>query len=219
MFLTISILSREQLEPMLRLCRSLELPLNLALYGRGTASRSVLDLLGIASRERRVVLSVTTEEKASALIAQMRRQLYLDTPGGGIVLSIPIKSVGGGRTLSHFTGGAPLPQPPQAAYDYELILAIANAGYTDAVMDAAREAGAAGGTILHGKGTGSAETEKFFGLSLAQEKELILIVARAGEKAAIMQSVLSQAGPGTDAGTIVFSLPVSEVAGFSLLDK
>lgn len=219
MNLTISILSREQLEPMLRLCRSLELPLNLALYGRGTASRSVLDLLGIASRERRVVLSVTNEEKTAELIRQMRRQLYLDTPGGGIVLTIPMKSVGGGRTLAYLSGGAQPSQPPKGEYDYELILAIANAGYTDSVMDAARSAGAAGGTILHGKGTGSAETEKFFGLSIAQEKELILIVARSDEKAAIMQAILTQAGPGTDAGAISFSLPVGDVAGFSLLDK
>ena len=219
MNLTVSILSREQLEPMLTLCRSLDVPLNLALYGRGTASRSVLDLLGIVSRERRVVLSVTTEEKTGVLIEAMRRQLYLDTPGGGIAVVVPIKSVGGGRTLSYLRGDAPPTQPPAAEFDYELVLAIANAGYTDAVMDAARSVGAAGGTILHGKGTGNAKSEKFFGLSLAQEKELILIVARAGEKAAIMQAILEQAGPGSDAGAITFSLPVTDVAGFSLLDK
>ena len=219
MNLTISILSREQLEPMLDVCRTLAVPLNLVLHGRGTASRSVLDVLGIASREKRVVLSVTTEKKQAALIEQMRRRLYLDTPGGGIVVSVPMKSVGGGRTLSYLRGDAPLTPPPAAAFDYELVLAIANAGYTDSVMDAARTAGAAGGTILHGKGTGNAETEKFFGLSIAQEKELILIVARSGEKAAIMKAVLEQAGPGSDAGAITFSLPVTDVAGFSLLDK
>ena len=89
----------------------------------------------------------------------------------------------------------------------------------DAVMDAAREAGARGGTVLHGKGTGSKDAEKFFRVSIAQEKELILIVAKSDEKAAIMKSIVTNAGVNTEAGAVVISLPVSEVAGFGVLTK
>lgn len=215
----ISILNQSELGVMLAICQSLELPLSLVLHGRGTASRKTLDLLGIESRARRIVISVATEEKTAALIREQRRQLYIDAPGNGIVLAIPVKSVGGGRTLSYLSGGTSQSGTPSLSFEYELILAIANEGYTDSVMDAARSAGAAGGTILHGKGTGTAETEKFFHLSISQEKEMLLIVSRTSEKAAIMRAILEQAGPGTDAGAIVFSLPVSSVAGFSLLEK
>ena len=38
--------------------------------------------------------------------------------------------------------------------DYELLVAIANQGYIDTVMDAARSAKAGGGTVIHAKGTG-----------------------------------------------------------------
>ena len=120
--------------------------------------------------------------------------------------------------MSYFTGDQPLGAPPDLHVPYELILAIANEGHTDDVMDAARSAGAAGGTILHGKGTGSAAAEKFFGLTIAAEKELILIVSRAEEKAAIMKAILERTGPGTEAGAIVFSLPVTRTAGFSLIE-
>ena len=56
-------------------------------------------------------------------------------------------------------------------------------------------------------------------LTIAQEKEMILIVAAASQKAAIMQSILKKAGPDSKAGTIVFSLPTTQVAGFALLDN
>jgi len=102
---------------------------------------------------------------------------------------------------------------------YECILCIVNAGFTDNVMDAARAAGARGGTVLHGKGTGSKDAEKFFGVSIASEKEVIMIVAKSAEKTAIMKSIVNQAGVGTEAGAVVMSLPVSAVAGFGMLDN
>lgn len=60
---------------------------------------------------------------------------------------------------------------PDINFEYELILVIANEGHTDAVMDAARAAGAGGGTVIHAKGTGGMGTEKFFNVSIASEKK------------------------------------------------
>ena len=76
-----------------------------------------------------------------------------------------------------------------------------------------RGAGAGGGTVLHAKGTGGTRGEKFFSVSLADEKDMIYIIAHKDEKAAIMRSINEQAGPGTKAGAICFSLPISSVAG------
>jgi len=201
------------------ICDRLELPLRIELIGRGTATKNMLDLLGLSAREYHIIMTVADRERTAALIDEARRQLYIDAPGHGIIAATPIKSVGGGKTLSHLNGGKPAEGAPEINYNYEIILAIANEGYTDAVMDAAREAGARGGTVLHGKGTGSTDAAKFFGVSIATEKEVIMIVARSSEKAAIMKSIINKAGNGTDAGAVVMSLPVSAVAGFGLLDN
>lgn len=107
---------------------------------------------------------------------------------------------------------------PQQAYPYELIVAIANEGRTDLVMNAARAAGAAGGTVLHGKGTGGKAEKAFYNVSIADEKEVILIVSRSEQKTDIMRAIIENAGPGTAAGAIVFSLPVSEAAGFGMFE-
>ena len=204
----ISIIAPERLEILTDLCEGLGLPLTVTLHGRGTAVQSMLDLLGIESNERRVVL-----------IAAQKRRLHIGVPGHGIVIAVPIKSVGGGNTVAYLNGGRSPKYTPDLSCAYELIIAIANEGGTDAVMNAARAAGARGGTVLHGKGTGAKGAPKFYNISIAAEKEVILIVSAAGQKAEIMRSILRKAGPDSDAGAIVFSLPASAVAGFGLLEE
>ncbi len=215
----ISIVNPEMSARMSDIYTKLELPLCIELHGRGTATSSMLDLLGLSTREYHISMTIADRADTATLIDEVRRQLYIDAPGHGIMVATPIKSVGGKKTLAHLNKGKPTEGAPDLNYHYELILAIANEGYTDVVMDAAREAGARGGTVLHGKGTGSKDAEKFFSVSIASEKEVILIVAKSSEKAAIMQSIVNRAGVGTEAGAVAISLPVSAVAGFGMLDN
>jgi len=102
--------------------------------------------------------------------------------------------------------------------EYELIIAVANEGYADSIMDAARAAGAGGGTVVHAKGTGSKNPEKFFHVSLASEKEMVLIVSKKESKAKIMQEIIKKAGPDSEAAAFVFSMPVSDVVGLAFHD-
>lgn len=199
--------------------QTLELPLSIELIGRGTARKDVLDLLGLSTHEYHIFMTIADRESTQRLIDEARRNLYIDAPGQGIIVATPIKSVGGGKTLANLNAGRPTEGAPEINYNYEIVLAIANEGHTDTVMDAAREAGARGGTVLHGKGTGSKDAAKFFGVSIASEKEVIMIVAKSSEKAAIMKSIINKAGTQTDAGAVVMSLPVSAVAGFGVLDN
>ena len=99
---------------------------------------------------------------------------------------------------------------------YELIVVICNIGYNDMVMDAARAAGASGGTIIHARGTAKKETEDFLGISLATERDMVFIVTKADEKEQIMTSIMQNAGIDTKAGSLVFSLPVTATAGFKI---
>lgn len=216
----ISIINPDSLEDLSTICEELSLPLSVILHGHGTAVQSMLDLLGIESTEKRIVLSVADNAKTQALIAAEKRNLHIGVPGHGIVIAVPIKSIGGGKAVAYLNGDSKLEKrAPTLNYAYELIVAIACEGTTDLVMNAARAAGARGGTVLHGKGTGAKDAPKFYNISIADEKELVLIVSAAAKKAEIMQEILRKAGPGTPAGAIAFSLPTTEVAGFGLLDE
>lgn len=96
---------------------------------------------------------------------------------------------------------------------FDLIVTIVNRGFSDLVMDAARAAGASGGTILHGRGTGVHEAEEFFGIAIQPEKEIVLILTRTGERHAIMAAIAEGAGLNTQGKGLTFSLPVDEVSG------
>ena len=201
---------------MKNICEGLDLPIVLSLPCKGTATRSMLDLLGLATRSRRLFMTVANPQQTKELIEEQRKRMYIDAPGNGVTIGVPIKSVGGSKTLAFLSNGQNAKGAPTLNYEYELIMIIANQGATDQVMDAARSAGARGGTVIHGLGTGSRNAEKFFKVSIASEKEVILIVSAADQKAAIMKAILEQAGPDTKAGAIAFSLPVSEIAGFGI---
>jgi nitrogen regulatory protein PII len=215
----ISVINPNMAPKMNAIMQTLELPLAIDLLGRGTARKNVLDLLGLSTHEYHIIMTIADRERTARLIDEARRNLYIDAPGQGIIVATPIKSVGGGKTLANLNAGRPTEGAPEINYNYEIVLAIVNEGHTDTVMEAAREAGARGGTVLHGKGTGSKDAAKFFGVSIASEKEVIMIVAAASEKAAIMKSIINKAGTQTEAGAVVMSLPVSDVAGFGLLNN
>lgn len=211
----ITICNPKSLELLTEICSGLELDMTTVLHGRGTAVKSMLDILGIESSEKRILFTVADGAKTQKLIELAKERLYIGVPGHGMVVSVPIKSVGGGLTMAYLNGGDENAKyTPNINYSYELIVAVTNEGMTDTVMNAARSVGAAGGTVLHGKGTGDSGDERFLNVSIAKEKEIVLIVAKADKKADIMKAVIEKAGPSTEAGTIVFSLPVSDIAGF-----
>ena len=185
----------------------------LSMPGRGTATSEHLAIYGLDATEKYVISAVGNRSEVEGLIKSAKRKLFIDIPGNGVMLTVPLKSVAGGKTLAYLTDEQKTGGAPRMDFEHELIIVILNEGYSDFVMDAARAAGAGGGTVLHAKGTGGTRGEKFFSVSLADEKDMIYIIAHKDEKAAIMRSINEQAGPGSKAGAICFSLPISSVAG------
>jgi nitrogen regulatory protein PII len=96
---------------------------------------------------------------------------------------------------------------------YELIITVVNRGFADQVMDAARDAGAHGGTVLYARGTGIHEGQKFFGIRIEPEKEVVLIVVENIEKPGVMKAICKGAGLMTEGRGMSFSLPVDDVMG------
>jgi len=215
----ITIIPNDSLSSLLKICRELKLTISLSTLCRGTAEKKLLDLLGIEDNEKRLVMTVASEENTKKYFKELKRKIHIGIPGRGVAISVPIKSVGGGKTVAYLNSDNTIEKKaPSINYNYELIVVISNEGHTDSVMQAARSAGARGGTVIHGKGTGAKETQKFYNLSIASEKEVILILSSADNKAEIMKSVLVNAGPDSKAGSVVFSLPVNDIAGFGTLD-
>lgn len=96
---------------------------------------------------------------------------------------------------------------------FEVILCIVNSGFAEAAMDAAKQFGAKGGTVFHGRGTVSKEAEKFFNITIQPEKEIVMILVSSSIKDNILQALYTAVGTGTAAQGIAFTLPVDDVIG------
>ena len=197
--------------------------LNVRLWtlGLGTANNDILDYLGLDNPEKAVAFSVLQEDAWINIKKQLQKKLHIDAPGGGIAFITPLSSIGGTKALQFLLETQDYQKQEESTLKnttHELIVVIAEHGYTNLIMDAAREAGAFGGTIIHAKGTGMEVAEKFMGVSLAAEKEVVFIVSKTEEKNAIMQAIMKNAGLDSKAKSIVFSLPVTDTAGLRLIE-
>ena len=196
----------------------------LSVVANGTADKSVLSMLGLSTSEKMVSVTFADASLRRKLMRKLSSEMKIDMPDRGIAVSVPFSSAGSYTAAalapsSDETGNTDAKEEDSMDSKYELIITICSGGHTDTVMDAARAAGAAGGTVIHAKGTGAISAKKFFGLSIAAEKEMVFIVAKTDSKKDIMRAILQNAGADTDANALVFSLPVNDTAGFKLMEE
>lgn len=220
-YLMTTIVDRKIIKKYLELYRENELYVMFITLGYGTASNEIMDYVGLDSPEKAVAYSVVEEDTWFKVKKELQQKLRIDAPGGGIAYITPLSSVGGKKTLDFLLENPNYVKKEESTLqntDHDLIVVIAEQGYTNLIMDAAREAGAYGGTVVHAKGTGMAAAEQFMGITLSEEKEIVYIVTKTGGKNAIMKAVMEKAGYESKAKAICFSLPVTDTAGLRLVE-
>ena len=191
--------------------RAFGAPVVFTALGRGTASNDVLSYLGLEATEKSVMFSVVTPAVKEVLMRELVDTMRIDRPGSGIAVCLHLSSVGGRTALNYLISGKSDAQPDMTVKEeeqmnenaYQLIVAITNTGYTDAVMEAASAA----------RATDAGNTNKFFGMAISEEREMIFLVTSADKRAAIMQSIMEKAGAHTEAQTVTFSVPLDDAAG------
>jgi hypothetical protein len=192
--------------------------------GRGTASSDILDLLGIGSTEKAVILCLEQDIGVPTLLKEVAKKLGLHNPGAGIAFTLPLSGINQpilqvfkDSIEKNFTISIEKEAEKMSTETkFDLIVSVVNQGYSDEFMALAREVGASGGTVVNARGLVHQGPVKFFGISVQDEKEIITILATREKKASIMQAVSQAFGISSKAGGIIFSLPVDGVAGLDL---
>jgi hypothetical protein len=194
--------------------------------GKGTASKEILDILGIGATEKAVVLSLEGEGRLKSLLKDIASKVGLWERGAGVAFSVPLSSINT-PSLAMFAPQEEVVQVNSEAQSEEvniietkkrcdLIMCILNQGYSDEFMAEARKAGAGGGTVLSVRGTTRRGLVKFFGISVQDEKEIILILSTHEKRNAIMSAVSEKFGAQSEAAGLVFSLPADNITGIDL---
>lgn len=213
--LMVTIVNRDKLDEVESFFTNEGVTFNLSSLGMGTTDLKILDYFGLGEVKKVVVLSTMPLISSTTILKKLEKELKLNKSGNGIAFTITITSICGSRTCRVLSGGSHMEgeDKMEGLCDHDLIIAVTNRGYSDDVMDAAKLANASGGTVINAKGIGLKEAEKFFGVSIHPEKEVILILTLSKFRSDIMKSICSKTGFQTEAKTIAFSIPVNEVAG------
>jgi nitrogen regulatory protein PII len=197
--------------------------------GKGTASSEIHDLLGIGATDKAVIVCVEQEVLVQVLLKEVRKKLGFHKPGAGIAFTIPLsgvntpllrvfkESVNKNDKLTKNEGETIVSGKKTAAViNNDLIIAVINHGYSVDFMNAAREAGASGGTVVNARGLAHEGPVKFFGIAVQEEKEIVLVLTSREKKLPIMEAVSRSCGITTKAEGLIFSLPVENVMGLNL---
>lgn len=204
----VSILKRNLSERAIDFLNSEGISLTLGRYGRGTATKEIAKMF-MPDREKCVLFSIVPY----GISKRVMEDLLSRCEHAGVTFTLPISSVGGANVYKYLEGKnkADEVNEMEVKFENELIVAVTNRGYTDNVMNVAREAGARGGTVIHARGTGNEASEKFFGETIGAEREMIFIVATKEDKKNIMNAIMEKVGVSSEAQTFVFTLPVLDV--------
>ena len=184
--------------------------------GHGTAASHLLDTLGFGTAERDIILSIAPRDTVNQVMRYLKDDDRPSLGAPGIAFSLRLS----GMTAILAVGLSRLEemesergeQIMEQGNPHGLILVSVNQGFTDEVMDTARAAGARGGTVIRARWTGAEAVEKFVGITLQAEKEVLAIVAADRERRAIMEAIEAAHGLKTGAQATVISLPIDHTA-------
>lgn len=194
-------------------------PVFFSTHGNGAADSSILELLGFGENKKSVLLSVLDLPSSERLFRALDEKMSMSKPGMGIVFSVPLTAATAflvELTGRHQDGDQEKGrETSMAQHEFELIITIITKGYFPAVKAAANAAGARGGTLIHALGMGSEEAQKFLGIAIQAEKDVIFNVVRREDKNRIMKAIAEAAGINTQGRGIIFSLPVDDAMGLS----
>jgi len=196
-----------------------KLPIHYKANAIGTAPSDILDILGIGTPDKCVIISFIRKNIADVVMRDLYVELMFGVPGNGIAFTLPMNAANN-KLVKIMNGMSD--EDLKADGKEELIMsdikrvmlaAIINPGYSADVMTAAKSAGARGGTVIHGRGVTDEEAMNQWGLGVQEEKEIVMIVADAESKTAIMQAISEKCGTNSEANGFVISLPIDSVIG------
>lgn len=207
------------------LYRNHHLHFDFACLGAGTASSKILNYFGLDETLKELVWTLAPESRIPRLLGEVRRVLDLDTPGKGILFTIPLTGISAQippvlikpeYEETEEPSMEKMNTQPQG-HPYQLVLTIVNRGNSDQVMEAARTAGAKGGTVINARRVGFEDVQNVLGFTLQPEKEIVAILVPTGQKLPVMQAINREAGLKTDCRGVLFSLPVDDILGLQEL--
>ncbi|MGX4670905.1 P-II family nitrogen regulator [Cerasibacillus sp. JNUCC 74] len=192
------------------------------LFGKGFRLHDKERFLGIPiEREREIILTLVDENIYPAVMQAIIDSVNLNKPKQGIGFVINAKHITGVQHLLGLnnTDNEPDEEDVELKMEekimYDLIVTIVNKGDCEKVVDASKRAGAEGGTILSGRGTGIHEQAKLFNILIEPEKEVVLTLINKERTNDVLKAIEEEAELNTAGKGIAFVIDVEQTIGIN----
>ena len=184
------------------------------MMGRALAKSNFGAILGTGETTKDLIFMVVESTKKSAIMNAIYESTQNEKTNFGEIFTLDVDSLL--KAGANSEGEEKMSENENKETSRDMITVIVNKGYADDVMFAARKAGATGGTVINARGTAREDDEKFFGVHIVPEKDMLVIVVEHDKKEAVLSAIkevkcLKEPGMG-----IAFSSPVTD---FELLGK
>ncbi len=204
------IISEHQANHFIDIIKEKSLYDGIVFLAKGTVKNSFLNLIGLKNQKMRLIDVLIESEKSKEIMDYTAEKLKLNEPNHGIAYLTSrrmVKDEKGESNASNTIGEKTM---------FKKITVIVNRGMADDVMDIARESGARGGTILHGKGTGTKNAAKLFGMEVEPEKELVLIIVPTEIEEKVVKNLYDNLEMQNSGNGILFVEDITDVRGIVL---
>ena len=181
---------------------------SVAMLGRGTASRTIFDYLGLNDKKKAVLMLFGKTEEIMDLADYLVEKLEMDKPNHGIAYIESAFNVFG--TEDNANGSENIKRGENM---YNAIYTIVEKGNADDVIEAAQKAGSRGGTVMHARGSGSEEARKVFNMLIEPEKEIVLIISEEAKTKDIVESIRKETQIEEEGKGIIFITNVEQTYG------
>ncbi|HHT49444.1 MAG TPA: P-II family nitrogen regulator [Firmicutes bacterium] len=179
-------------------------------FGKGTVHNRLLEFLSLTEIRKEIVLMVAEKNVARQALFEINKEFSLAKPNHGIAFSIPVINFFG----SHTFGDQPFKENRGVIKNmYNAVFVIVDKGKGEAVIDAAKEKGAKGGTIIHARGSGIHKSIKLFGMEIEPEKDIALILCEQQLTAGIVTHIRAELHIDQPGNGIIFTQRVEETYG------
>lgn len=205
----LSIIERGKAKAYIEMLVKRNIGFHMQCVGQGTASSEMMDILGLGSSDKDIVLSYAPRRTVAALAAELTKDLSSGMGYNGLMMLLSISAINNiAAELLLQAENVEVEREERAMkseYRHSLILITVNQGYTDGVMQTAKRAGATGGTVIRARLAGA---EQVMALQVQEEKEIIAILAPDSVRNQIMEEVNKEFGLRSEAGGVVCAVPV-----------
>lgn len=210
----LSIVERDKGKKLIKVLEDINIRLNFQCVGFGTAPTEMMDIFGLGTNDKDIVISLASENAVKDMMADFGESFESHTKYGGLMIIMQTSAASRVLTevlsynndLNTEKGNGAM----KNEHHNNLIIISVNEGYSDNVMQAARRSGATGGTVIKGRLADVELVAELENMEPDEEREILLILAPQKTSRQIMEDVNKEFGINTKANGIIAAIPTEK---------